>query len=594
MGGGMGGDDRDTRDARDKKRDASRKPKAIDSLLEEMKAAQSSRQAGRSQLMAGALPQITIPGLPFERDNGFGSKDDGNDPNTTNLYVGNLHTDLTEEMLFQEFQRFGTINSVKIMWPRTEEEHRRSRNCGFVSFTDRPSADKAKDAMDGKELLGVDLRIGWSKAVKITAGPASSPAVAIAQGALMHSAPVVLPQPPLAASTPLERLQVAIPADARARGTIDRVAKMVAANGFDFEALLMEKEHSNPRFAFLFEVSSPEHLFFKWRAWALANGDTSLERWREEPFQMVTGGPLIVPPRVPPGGLHSVETRRVEAEHQAREDRREDLREDRREDLREDRSSASLGVKHARSVPLKDEEYDELSDLLRATTMARKDVSMLMMFALDHAESSGEIIDTISEALCLAETAVPTKLARLYVVSDILHNTNARVKNASSYRQGFQAKLKPVMQSFHGAYKGIQGRVSAKAMRDHVIKVLECWDRWSLYPPHFIQELVSIFVGSEAPAAHLQPLANDAEPTGDDALDGEPLTEMVEMDGNVDGEPLDVDGEPLDEQGSPTGQDEASRQENQQESTEGQEGTSPVEAERKRQKVAVASKWNDD
>ena len=142
---------------------------------------------------------------------------------------------------------------------------------------------------------------------------------------------------------------------------------------------------------------------------------------------MVTGGPLIVPPRVPPGGLHSVETRRVEAEHQAREDRREDLREDRREDLREDRSSASLGVKHARSVPLKDEEYDELSDLLRATTMARKvphrsqgqglgmdarsackacpawlphvqDVSMLMMFALDHAESSGEIIDTISEA----------------------------------------------------------------------------------------------------------------------------------------------------------------------------------------------------
>ena len=53
-------------------------------------------------------------------------------------------------------------------------------------------------------------------------------------------------------------------------------------------------------------------------------------------------------------------------------------------------------------------------------------------------------------------------------------------------------------------------------------------------------------------------------------------------------------GEPLDEQGSPTGQDEASRQENQQESTEGQEGTSPVEAERKRQKVAVASKWNDD
>lgn len=62
-----------------------------------------------------------------------GSFDDG-DPFTTNLYVGNLHPDIHEANLAREFGRFGPIASVKIMWPRDEEQRRRGRNCGFVAF----------------------------------------------------------------------------------------------------------------------------------------------------------------------------------------------------------------------------------------------------------------------------------------------------------------------------------------------------------------------------------------------------------------------------------------------------------------------------
>lgn len=39
-----------------------------------------------------------------------------------NLYVGNLSPDVTEEKLARVFSKFGKIESVKIMWPRTEEE----------------------------------------------------------------------------------------------------------------------------------------------------------------------------------------------------------------------------------------------------------------------------------------------------------------------------------------------------------------------------------------------------------------------------------------------------------------------------------------
>lgn len=47
---------------------------------------------------------------------------------------------ITEEFLCQQFGKHGVITSVKIMYPRTEEEKRRNRNCGFVSFETRPQA----------------------------------------------------------------------------------------------------------------------------------------------------------------------------------------------------------------------------------------------------------------------------------------------------------------------------------------------------------------------------------------------------------------------------------------------------------------------
>ena len=56
---------------------------------------------------------------------------------------------MNEEMLCQHFGKFGPLASVKVMWPRTEEEKARKRNCGFVAFMKRDNAEKALDAMKG-------------------------------------------------------------------------------------------------------------------------------------------------------------------------------------------------------------------------------------------------------------------------------------------------------------------------------------------------------------------------------------------------------------------------------------------------------------
>lgn len=41
------------------------------------------------------------------------------------------------------FGRYGEINSVKVMWPRSDEDRLKKKNNGFVSFKDRRDATEA-------------------------------------------------------------------------------------------------------------------------------------------------------------------------------------------------------------------------------------------------------------------------------------------------------------------------------------------------------------------------------------------------------------------------------------------------------------------
>ena len=61
---------------------------------------------------------------------------------------------MNEEMLCQMFGKYGPLASVKVMWPRTEEEKARNRNCGFVAFMKRKDAEKALEAFKGWEGVG--------------------------------------------------------------------------------------------------------------------------------------------------------------------------------------------------------------------------------------------------------------------------------------------------------------------------------------------------------------------------------------------------------------------------------------------------------
>ena len=67
---------------------------------------------------------------------------------------------MTEEQLCKLFGQYGPLASVKIMWPRTDEEKARNRNCGFVAYMNRSDGEKAL-----KELVGMSCCIGQSYAM---------------------------------------------------------------------------------------------------------------------------------------------------------------------------------------------------------------------------------------------------------------------------------------------------------------------------------------------------------------------------------------------------------------------------------------------
>ena len=66
------------------------------------------------------------------------------------LYVGNLNHSMTEEDLRDIFSGFGDLKDVKMI---------RDRGFGFVTYATLEGAERAREALAGKELEGRTLRV---------------------------------------------------------------------------------------------------------------------------------------------------------------------------------------------------------------------------------------------------------------------------------------------------------------------------------------------------------------------------------------------------------------------------------------------------
>jgi cold-inducible RNA-binding protein len=76
------------------------------------------------------------------------------------LYVGNLAFNMTDRELEEAFAEFGEILSATVVKDRISG---RSKGFGFVEFANDEDADKAREALDGKEIKGRAVRIDQAR-----------------------------------------------------------------------------------------------------------------------------------------------------------------------------------------------------------------------------------------------------------------------------------------------------------------------------------------------------------------------------------------------------------------------------------------------
>ena len=77
-----------------------------------------------------------------------------------NIFVGNLDFHATEESLRALFERYGVVNSARIM---TDRDTGRSRGFGFVEMQNEGEADQAISALNGYTMDGRALNVNEAR-----------------------------------------------------------------------------------------------------------------------------------------------------------------------------------------------------------------------------------------------------------------------------------------------------------------------------------------------------------------------------------------------------------------------------------------------
>ncbi|KAG1897972.1 uncharacterized protein F5891DRAFT_1165122 [Suillus fuscotomentosus] len=535
------------------------KPKgkrAMDSFLEEIKREQAMREARYSRSSHGR--SVTALAA-YEGQSG--SKDRG-DPETSNLFVANLPSNVTEQSLGTFFARHGPVGSVKIMWPRGDivagpggdmTASRRNRNSGlsgFVSFMKRKDAEAALREVDGLDWGGSILRVGWSKAVPMAAKALYVPSRTSRsrsrsrgherRGRSQSHSPrrhsrsrstgryrssrrsrsrslndsrsprrqrrsysrsrYDSRSPYRRSPSPSRRHESEDEASAVTDTFIRAVAAEVKGHGSEYEENLREWERNNPRYSFMTQRKHRRHAFYKG---LVERDDFTGAEFDDEGYN----------------SAYSTDSA---------------------EESEQERTRKTVLGKLARK---------RFEAMLRGVSGKRGELARCMTFSLEHAEAAREVSDIIISSLLVDGTPVPRKIARLHLICDILHNSAAPVPSAWKFRQEFQSRLGIVFDHFATIYHSFPGRITAETFKKQITAVVDIWEDWIVFAPDFTAELPeaqSSYV-SKFKAKSFQPAQEITETTPDVAddtndLDGEPIEDM-----DVDGEPLDVDGTPLDD-----------------------------------------------
>ncbi|KAJ8982514.1 hypothetical protein NQ317_018555 [Molorchus minor] len=415
---------------------------------------------------------------------------EGGDPHSTNLFVANLNSKITESHLMMEFGAYGPLASVKIMWPRGEEKQRNS-NCGFVAFMSRKDAERALRENKNRD----DMRVGWGKSVEIPAHPIYIPSELLK----LYLPPPLsgLPfnaQPPESYKTTDEQefnellyncvVKVTIPLNKKMLMLVHRMVEFVVKEGPMFEAFIMNREMGNPEFNFLFDYQSPVHVYYRWKLFSILNGDNK-KNWPMNPFRMFKGGSIWLPP-IEPNYTEGMPEQLINGDERAVD-----------------------------STKLSESQTSRLINLIRNLSLNRSKIAEAMLFCLNHSLALNDAIDIIIESMKSLGTNPLKKIARLYLLSDVLFNSRRFKVDIESG----DFDLMEAFKVFRESLNRMKTVCDKDNFRTRVLRVLHQWDVCGTISAGFVQKAVSLFLDSPEPTSNI----DDDSSSIDEPLDGASL-----------------------------------------------------------------------
>ena len=163
----------------------------------------------------------------------------------------------------------------------------------------------------------------------------------------------------------------------------------------------------NPLFNFLHDTQSPDHTYYRWRTYSLAQGD-DLQQFRTAPFQMYENGAMWQPPACPIVQPHAQEGARSFSETGSTAGAKPDTDQrsgpsqqpqevcrNRDESDRIEQSSRERDIDGRGRIvdgQLSAFQLETLHELLRSLSTQRKSIEEGLMFCIDHSEAAKEIV----------------------------------------------------------------------------------------------------------------------------------------------------------------------------------------------------------
>lgn len=401
------------------------------------------------------------------------------DPTSTNLYVNNLCPKITELQLMELFGKYGPLASVKIMWPRSEEERNRNKNCGFVAYMSRKDAERGLKNLNGKVLFDCELRVGWGKTVVIPSYPVFIPKILLdnmqppPQSGLPFNAqlPKLLPDNVSTFEEILKYcvIKVVIPTDRYLLSSIHRMIEFVVREGMLFEAIIMEKEQHNSSFRFLFDNQSPAHVYYRWKLYSVLHGD-SIYEWDTREFRMYENGPIWKPP------VFTNYSQGMPEELLERDEKNY-------ENMKKTLSFA---------------QRNHFEYLLHKLTPENGKIKEGFIFCIEHKEAAEEIVECISQAI--QNTANIYKIcARIYLMYDLLYNCK-EIHRMQLFKQKFEKYLPKIMFYLNQIYENLPNRTKT-LFYNKISRIFKGMYYHMMFPIEYIEFLNNIFTNKNSSCA---------------------------------------------------------------------------------------------